>query len=437
VGVWLEGVMSLIFGYSVMGTPDMYPTTAGQAALVFMALAIAAPLGEETLFRGVIQRAYERLGPHRAVVFGGLLFAIFHLRLSGLVALLPISLALGYVVWRSNSLLAGILMHAANNTLAALLLITYSLRADLLEGVAFPSLTLAALGATLALLGLWLFRRLTRPVAVGFGPGTRSSTARYWPLGVALLLYLVMGGLELVVGRHPGVLAMGQRVFFREPPWPAPMTWRYELRNIVNEPVGEAECALTPNEERITLHCQVRQEAFEVQVGQAFWSSDTAEWLITSVWSASSLRLFEAQGLRESDTLAYSYRIVRDEETLRMIGEVHGVPEELILPPYALVAYEWPWRMSGLPFALGFSADTVVAWPLRWRPETQDNGPYAEETTVTVRGGTPVRVPWGDAVAWMVVVGEQAAWYDADAPHHLLRYDDGFHTWLLVEVIGE
>lgn len=434
LGAWLEGVMSLIFGYSVMGGPDMYPTTTGQALVIFVALAIAAPLGEELFFRGIIQRAYERIGPRWAVVLGGLLFAIFHLRLSGLVALLPISLALGYVVWRSNSLLAGIFVHAANNTLAALFLILYSLRPDLVEGVTLLFLPLAALGGALALLGLWLFRRLTQPEALAIVPERRSFVARFWPLGVALLLYLVLGGLEFVAGRHPNILAMGQPVALGESPWQRPTTWRYELRNVVDDPVGEAECTVLPEGEQVTLNCRVRQEAFEVEVGRSFWSSDSAEWLTTSVWTAQSLRLTEAQGLRDSQILSYSYQVALAEENLRLTGETQGVSEDLILPPRALVAYEWPWRLSGLPFALGYSRDVTVAWPLRWRPETQDNGPYSEEAPLIVRGGTPIRTPWGNAVTWMVVVGDQTAWYHADAPHHLLRYDDGFHTWLLVEV---
>ena len=435
--VSLEGVMSLLFGYTVMGSPDMYPTTTGQAVLLFVALAIAAPLGEELLFRGVIQRGYERLGPRRAVILAGLLFAFFHLRLSGLVALLPISLALGYVVWRSNSLLAGILMHAANNTLAALFLILYSFRPELLEGDAAVMLPLAALGGLLALLGLWLFRRLTQPEALAVQPESRSFLGRFWPLAAALLLYLVMGGVEFIVGRHPGVLAMGQPVSFDAPPWETSTTWRYELRNVVDDPVGEAECTVTPGQEQVTLTCQARQEAFEIEVEGSFWSSDDAEWLTTSVWMADSLLLLNAQGIRESEILAFSYRVETADEDLRLTGEVQGASDELIIPPLALAGYEWPWRLAGLPFSLGYSRDVTVAWPLRWRPETQDSGPYAEETALVVRGGTPIHTPWGSAIAWMVTVGEQTAWYHADAPHHLLRYDDGFHTWLLVEVVEE
>jgi hypothetical protein len=40
--------------------------------------------------------------------------------------------------------------------------------------------------------------------------------------------------------------------------------------------------------------------------------------------------------------------------------------------------------------------------------------------------------PAGNFVAWRVKIGErQTAWYEADPPHRLLKYDDGMHVWLL------
>lgn len=45
------------------------------------------------------------------------------LRSANLLYLLTMALALGYVVWRSRSLLSGIAMHAANNLLGGLALI--------------------------------------------------------------------------------------------------------------------------------------------------------------------------------------------------------------------------------------------------------------------------------------------------------------------------
>ena len=431
---WLQVLMNILFGYTVPVGPDIFPTTAAQALLLFLALAVAAAICEGVLIRGAIQRDYERYGPSRSIVLVGLIFAFFHMRLSGLLPLIPISLALGYVVWRSDSLLAGILTHAGNNLMAALLLIVSSLRPDLVEDLAGPSLPLAALGAALAIIGLWLFRRRTAPQPISSPPLQRSAFARMWPLGVAALLYVVVGGLELVIGRYPEFTAAGQRVTFAAAPWQEPVRWRYELRNVLDDPVGEADCLLSPQNDLLVLTCQMRQEAFEAQVDGSFWSSDDAEYRTTAVWRREDLYLVEAEGVRESDTLFFAYTITPVNDDLLLRGELPEVSEELSLPPDALVRFEWPWRLSALPFSLGYSREMTVAWPLRYRHVTEDSGPDKEEGHLIVRGATPIHTPLGNAIAWHVQVGDQQAWYDVEPPHHLLHYEDGFHTWLLVAV---
>src|SRR5574341_1717290 len=99
VAAWLDSVMSLLFGYSIGAPADFFPTTPGTAALLFFALAVLAPLCEETLFRGVVQRGYEQRGPWVGILMGGLLFAFFHMRFRGLVWVLLIAFTLGCVVW--------------------------------------------------------------------------------------------------------------------------------------------------------------------------------------------------------------------------------------------------------------------------------------------------------------------------------------------------
>ena len=81
-----------------------------------------APLCEEVLARGVIQRAYESFGPRRAILYVGGLFVIFHLSLLQGLGIIPLALALGYVYWRSQSLVASILAHFGANAMAALVL---------------------------------------------------------------------------------------------------------------------------------------------------------------------------------------------------------------------------------------------------------------------------------------------------------------------------
>jgi hypothetical protein len=102
------------------------------------------------------------------------------------------------------------------------------------------------------------------------------------------------------------------------------------------------------------------------------------------------------------------------------------------LPPQALVVDEWPWRLAALPFSLGYGRQTSLAWPHKWDPALQASPPGLEEAVVLVRGVEPLAGPEGPVEAWRVTVGgEQTAWYAAEAPHSLMRYEAGMLTYVL------
>ena len=119
VGAVLDGLLGQWLGYTPGVSPAALPQTTGQAILFFVALAIFPPLCEEFLFRGVLMRSWERKSARAALIAGAMLFALYHLRLQGLVGLLPVAFLLTYLVLRSNSLVSGVLAHFANNALAA------------------------------------------------------------------------------------------------------------------------------------------------------------------------------------------------------------------------------------------------------------------------------------------------------------------------------
>jgi membrane protease YdiL (CAAX protease family) len=80
----------------------------------FALVAALAGVGEELLFRGVLQTLVSWLvGPVAALVVGGLVFGIFH-ALSKLYFIFAtlIGLALGWMVFRYHDLLAPMLAHA-------------------------------------------------------------------------------------------------------------------------------------------------------------------------------------------------------------------------------------------------------------------------------------------------------------------------------------
>ena len=86
---------------------------------LFFALAITPALCEEVLFRGYLQRQVERgWGTVASIVVVGILFGLYHLRLSQAVPLSLLGIYLGFVVWATGSLWAGVLVHLLNNGLA-------------------------------------------------------------------------------------------------------------------------------------------------------------------------------------------------------------------------------------------------------------------------------------------------------------------------------
>jgi uncharacterized protein len=83
----------------------------------------AAPMIEEMVFRGAIQRPLEdSLGAGAGILLAALLFAAVHLQPWLLPLHLFLGIAFGWVVYATGSLWAGIILHAANNVAAMLIL---------------------------------------------------------------------------------------------------------------------------------------------------------------------------------------------------------------------------------------------------------------------------------------------------------------------------
>ena len=84
-----------------------------------LVLALTPALCEELLFRGYVQRQAERGG---GIVFGllfsGIVFGLYHLRLSQAIPLCALGIYLAWLVWRTGSLWPAIVVHFSNNAIA-------------------------------------------------------------------------------------------------------------------------------------------------------------------------------------------------------------------------------------------------------------------------------------------------------------------------------
>jgi hypothetical protein len=85
-------------------------------------IGILPGLGEELLFRGIIQK--ELLGkinnPHVAILITSILFSAFHFQVTGFIPKLMIGMVLGYAYYLSGSLILSMILHVINNSFATI-----------------------------------------------------------------------------------------------------------------------------------------------------------------------------------------------------------------------------------------------------------------------------------------------------------------------------
>lgn len=96
---------------------------------------ILAPILEEVLFRGIIQKSIIKKGvnPRLSILISSLIFGAFHIYPWQFVGAFMLGLILGLVYEKTQSLWLSILLHAFNNLIAALLMINYG--ADMSRGI--------------------------------------------------------------------------------------------------------------------------------------------------------------------------------------------------------------------------------------------------------------------------------------------------------------
>lgn len=86
----------------------------------FLSICILAPLVEELVFRGAILRALlQGMNSHWvAIVISALLFALVHMNPAQMPHAFCLGLLLGWMYYRTHSIIPGIMVHWVNNTLA-------------------------------------------------------------------------------------------------------------------------------------------------------------------------------------------------------------------------------------------------------------------------------------------------------------------------------
>lgn len=107
-----EAVLNL-FGLSVLESMEL-ATANTDTFSMFLYTALAAPVVEEIIFRGLVMRGLEKYGKHFAILISSILFGLFHGNIVQSPYAFAVGLVLGYAAMEYNILWAMVL-HMVNN----------------------------------------------------------------------------------------------------------------------------------------------------------------------------------------------------------------------------------------------------------------------------------------------------------------------------------
>lgn len=136
--------------------------------LAFLVIAVIPALGEELVFRGLIQNEFMRAirNPHVAIWVTAAFFSAFHMQFFGFFPRLILGAAMGYVYYWSGNLWIPVMLHFLNNGIQVVAIYlkqleVHSLNVESTESAPLPYV----LGAVLLLIGLLYYCRknLTPP----------------------------------------------------------------------------------------------------------------------------------------------------------------------------------------------------------------------------------------------------------------------------------
>ncbi len=472
-GLWIVGVVlnllsTLILGYTPAVTPDQYPTDALGAFLLAVTTVVIAPVCEELIFRGYVQRAYEVHHRWIGVAVGAAIFAAYHLRFQGLLGLMPVSLGLGLISLRTDSVYPSMVTHAGFNAIATLLLVGTSFLP--MRAVAALTALLICGGALLlplSLGALWLLWNTTRSAAVTTGapmPHRMPKWAWIVPAVVLMGSYSYAAASEVLTNRYPEVVLRDELALIADETWSQPVAWHYRVQDRLGRGRGHATCTRTgvePSHE-IVLDCSASHAGFDLTEGipglaaapdgslprwlpglstkLGIWLEvEAASWTLSTTWAEPTLRLMAVVAHEEQDGLQYRLEYAKSGSTSVLSYGRTGEPQTVIdsLPQDSLMSREWAWRVSGLDFQLPYGSQVTLI-----RADGQESVSIIQGFMHVV-GGEPLWTPAGNYVTWRVDLSwsdaaghrsTESAWYDAQEPHTLVRYDDGSVSYVLTQV---
>ena len=114
--------------HQIVPTPDyifdlgeiMQPESTLGLIFLFLAVVVMAPIGEEVVFRGFLQKFLEEYWKDiaRAVLITSLFFAMIHFNPYWTIQIYLLGVILGFLSWKTKSVIPSIILHSINNGMA-------------------------------------------------------------------------------------------------------------------------------------------------------------------------------------------------------------------------------------------------------------------------------------------------------------------------------
>ena len=129
--LFVDGILTLVEPYFVeqfaeYGKMVETITGVGSSWVMLLAVIFVAPIGEELLFRGLIQRyGLKNFAPVLAICLQGLIFGLYHGNLIQGIYAFFMGIVLGFIAYKTGTILTSIVLHICVN--GSLLLVPESL----------------------------------------------------------------------------------------------------------------------------------------------------------------------------------------------------------------------------------------------------------------------------------------------------------------------
>ena len=123
--------------------------------LTLILIVIIAPIMEELLFRGIILDGFLKIySPAKAIIWSSLLFGAIHLNPWQFIPAVAIGILMGWVYWKTKSLLPCIFIHFSTNLIGALMILmandpTASIQQLLNKDILYYSLIVISIAITI------------------------------------------------------------------------------------------------------------------------------------------------------------------------------------------------------------------------------------------------------------------------------------------------